>query len=477
TTSTAADGTRTKRPTAWAVAEISLTPEPADPNARVRSTNGPDATAQSGSLSSNSADDGGHDMPKDTIDEAEITRRKTIRTLCRAAGMGSDFADDLIDSDATETEAKAAIHDAAQTRRAPVIRTAMPQNDDPAVIMQRQSDALAYRMGGGDLTDESRPYAEQSLFDMARDAVQRSGASVRGISRDEILHRAAHGTSDFPLIVSNAAGKTAQAAYQAAESPLKQLCRKQTLRDFKTSTAIKLGEFGELVELPESGEFQATSAGETGESMALKTFGRRVDLSRNLIINDDLGLFGSTVAAIGQAAAQTEATQLVALITDNPTMSDGTAVFDASRGNVAGTAGVPSTTTLSAAREAMRKRTGTDGEMLIDAAPKFLLVDPSLETTAEEILATIQPNTTDAVNVFAGKLTLLVEPRLPEGFWYLFSDPSRLASMRYAYLSGAEGVQIQRREAWDTLGVSFRAYLDWGAGWLDWRGAHRVAES
>ncbi len=44
-------------------------------------------------------------------------------------------------------------------------------------------------------------------------------------------------------------------------------------------------------------------------------------------------------------------------------------------------------------------------------------------------------------------------------------------------MSGAEGVQVQRRESWDTLGLSFLDFLDFSAGWLDSRGAQRVATS
>ena len=78
------------------------------------------------------------------------------------------------------------------------------------------------------------------------------------------------------------------------------------------------------------------------------------------------------------------------------------------------------------------------------------------------------------MNPFGGKLSLLVEPRLPDDFWYVFADPARLAAMQYAYLSAAQGVQIQRTEAWDTLGMKFRAFLDFGAGWLDWRPAQQI---
>lgn len=454
---------RVKSPTGWRLTEVTLTSNPADPSARLRQKEEP--------------------MPE-TIEtlspqEAEAQRRSDIRGLVRAAGLGPELADQLIDDEADMTAAKAAVFDAQQTRRsAPVVRV-HGSNEDPATIRTRQAEALAYRMGGlEELPEASRTYADVSLMDMAREAVERMGTSTRGMSRDEVLHRAAaHGTSDFALTVMDATGKTAMASYRAAESPLKALCRKQTLRDFKTSTAIRLGEMGELEEMAENGEFTATSRAEEGESINLKTFGRRIDLTRNLIINDDLNLLSDTVRAFGEAAAQTEAAIMVAMLTGNPDMRDGTPVFDASRGNIGDTAGLPSKATLTENREAMRLRTGTDGKTIIDAPPRYLLVPADLETEAEEILAAIQPGTTADVNPFAGKLKLLVEPRLPSGTWYLFADPARLACLRYAYLSGAEGVQVQRRESWDTLGLSFRGFLDFGAGWLDWRGVQRVATS
>ncbi|MFG6580190.1 prohead protease/major capsid protein fusion protein [Sulfitobacter sp. 1A13191] len=454
---------RVKTPTRWCPYEVTLTSNPADPSARLRQMEEP--------------------MPEiietPSAEETEAQRRSDIRGLVRAAGLGPELADQLIDEEADMTAAKAAVFDAQQTRRsAPVVRV-HGSNEDPATIRTRQAEALAYRMGGlEELPEASRTYADVSLMDMARESVERMGTSTRGMSRDEVLHRAAaHGTSDFALTVMDATGKTAMASYRAAESPLKALCRKQTLRDFKASTAIRLGEMGELEEMAENGEFTATSRAEEGESINLKTFGRRIDLTRNLIINDDLDLLSDTVRAFGEAAAQTEAAIMVAMLTGNPDMRDGTHVFDASRGNIGDTPGLPSKATLTENREAMRLRTGTDGKTIIDAPPRYLLVPADLETEAEEILAAIQPGTTADVNPFAGKLKLLVEPRLPSGTWYLFADPARLACLRYAYLSGAEGVQVQRRESWDTLGLSFRGFLDFGAGWLDWRGVQRVATS
>lgn len=405
---------RVKTPTAWTITEVTLTSNPADPSARLRHKEEspmPDEILETETVSP---------------EAAEQTRRTDIRALVRSANLDAQAADDLIDAGADITRAKAEIFDAVQDRRraAPIIRSHAPANDDPATITRRQSDALAFRMGaGGDPADDVRPFLNLSLRDMAIDALTRSGISTRGMSADEVFTRAGeHTTSDFPLTVSNAMGKVALDTYRAAESPLKALCRQRTLPNFKDSTSIRLGDM---------------------------------------------------TAALGEAAAQTEADILVDLLTGNPNMADGTAVFDASRDNI-GTASAPDVDALTEARLAMRTRKGLDGKTIIAAAPRYVLVGADLETEAERVLASIQPSTTGDVNPFGGKLTLLVEPRLPAGTWYVFADPARLAAMQYAYLSSAQGVQIQRTEAWDTLGMKYRAFLDFGAGWLDWRGAHQI---
>lgn len=461
---TFASGRRIRSPLAWELTEVTLTSNPADPSAKLRER-------ETG-------------MPEDVIDvspaDAEQTRRSEIRALVRSAGLDATVADDLIDAGADLTRAKAEIWDAVQDnqRAAPIIRSHAPANDDPAVITRRQSDAVAYRMAGGELPEDARPFVNMSLRDMAVDSLTRSGVSVRGMSADEIFTRAAHTSSDFALVVSNAANKVALETYKAAESPLKALCRKRTLPNFKESTAIRLGDLGRLEPIKEDGEIKATSRAEAGESMRLKTFARGLTVSRELMINDDLGMLGDMTAALGEAAAQTEADELVKLLTENPKMKDGTPVFDASRGNLlSGTtfaAVQGAKDSLVAMRTAMRTRTGLDGKTIIGVAPRFLLVPATLETEAEHLLTAIHPTRAEDVNPFGGKLTLLVEPRLPEEAWYVFADPARLAALQYAYLSAAQGVQIQRTEAFDTLGMKFRAFLDFGCGWLDWRPAHKA---
>lgn len=437
-------GRRTKIAARWRILEISLTPIPADKRAVIHRS---------------------AEMPFDTP-EARESFVEEIRSL---AGLSEEWAAGLPD-DADEAAIRASARDAMTQRQAPRIRVTR-SHDDPAAIQTRAADALAFRMAGGELPEASREFVNTSLREMAQDSLQRAGTSTRGMSADEVFARSL-GTSDFPLLVSNAMAKVAGQAYQAAESPLKALARQRTLPNFKTSTAIRLGEMGRLEEMTEHGEFTHTSRAEAGETLHLKTFGRAINVSRKLLIDDDLGLLGDMTSAMGQAAAQTEAEELVALLTGNPVMSDGQTVFHASRGNMVAN-GLEDAGTLDAARQHLRTVTGLDGKTIIAARPKYLVVGPALETVAEKLLASIYATTVADVNPHAGKLQLVVEPQIDDATWFVLADPAQVPSLQYAYLAAAQGVQIQRQEAWDTLGLKFRAWLDFGCGWLDWRGAYR----
>lgn len=442
------DGTRTKTATRWRLLEVSLVPIPADRNARITRS---------------------LPMPFDLV-----TRTALIETLRSACNLPDNWGEDLTEEAVTDEEVRTAARETMLTRQAPRIRVNR-SHDDPAAIITRAADAVAFRMAGGTLPDASREFANMSLTELAKDSLQRSGVSTRGMGVDEVLQRA-HSTSDYPLVVSNAAGKVALEAYQAAESPLKALARQRTLPNFKDSTSIRLGEMGKLAPLTESGEITATSRAEVGEVMRLRTYARRFDLTRQLQIDDDMNMFGDITRALGEAAAQTEAEEMVRLLTDPPEMSDGTTVFDESRGNLGiGLDYVLSVEGLSLARQAMRVVKGVDGKTIIGARPRYLVVGPEMETTAEQLLATINPATVGDVNPFAQRLELVVEPRLSGDAWFLLADPAQVPSLQYGYLASAQGVQIQRREMWDTLGLSFRAFLDFGAGWADWRGAFKAA--
>jgi HK97 family phage prohead protease len=460
------NGQRVKSATGIVLTEITLTSNPADPNAAVRQSQQESA------------------MPETQTEEQTAARAALISRVraahdlpeewqTRMTDAGEEITDEQIREDARESAL------AARASRPKVIIRMGESNDAPEVIRTRQTDALAARMMGSTPDEASRPYMTMGLHDYARDALTRSGVSVSMMGTEQVLTRAMHGTSDFPELLTGAGNRVLMNAYQRASSPLKQLARQRTASDFRALSVLKLGEFSGLQKVTEHGEIKAISTGEAKEGYSLETFGGMFSLTRKAIVNDDLGAFARWSEMMGQAAAETETTQLLGLLTANGgagvTMEDGNALFHADHGNLAASGAALDETTLSAARLAMRTQAGLTTETPVNVTPKYLLVGPALETTAEKLLATIAAATVEDVNPFGGRLSLLVEPRITGNGWHVFGDPAAAPVLEYAYLSSAQGPQISSRDGWETLGREFRVVLDFGAGAVDHRGAYRNA--
>lgn len=461
-------GVRTRTAIAWQPRELSFVPLPADPGASVRSAVMPPENTTENQTTE----------PTDT--RAEVNRH--IRTATTAAGLNAAFADTLIDRAATVVEARAAVFEELVRRGGGTIHSQRAEigasGDDPAAHLLRMQEALVCRMMPGQKpSDAARPYMNLGLVDMARETLQLRGERVGMISREEILTRAMHTTSDFPNLLSSTGNRVLANAYTAAPNPLKSLARQALLPDFRPKSTLRLGELPKLRKVTEAGELKAATRSETRDSYSLETFGQLFSLSRKAIINDDLGAFSDWAVAMGRAAAETEADQLVQLLTQaaglGPLMGDTKRLFHVDHGNVAGVGGAPDTTSLGAARLAMRNQKGVDAATPINATAKFILIPPALETSVDQLLASIYSPNVAGVNPFSGTLTPLVEPRLTGTAWYLFADPAVLPVLEYAYLSSAQGPQIASREGWDVLGMEFRVVLDFGAGAVDWRGAWR----
>lgn len=385
------------------------------------------------------------------------------------------------------------------TRSAQVISNAQSTYDNPAFHGSAIEDAIYARMSGRAPSDQARAFMHMSLVQIAGQVAERAGvAGIQHMAPGDILNAAAwgrsgghsgpsgylgstrgydglyHSTSSFPELLSGAGQRFLLDMFAAAESPLKKIGRRRAARDFRPISGLELSGFGTLPEVLEAGEIKSGTFKERKESYAVKTFGKMFALSRQAIINDDLGAFSDPIRIMSRAAAETEASLLADLINDNPAMSDGSALFHSAHGNLAASGAVPSIDTLSAGRLAMRSQKDLDGVTPIAAAPKYILSSPTFETTIEQLIATsLTPALVDNANPFAGKLEPLVDPRLSAMPWYLFADPIAAPVLEYAYLDGQEGPKIEMQDGWTTLGTSFRVYMDFGAGLVDWRAAYK----
>ncbi|MEY8827872.1 Mu-like prophage major head subunit gpT family protein [Sedimentitalea sp. XS_ASV28] len=238
--------------------------------------------------------------------------------------------------------------------------------------------------------------------------------------------------------------------------------------------SVKVSAGPDLEEVNEQGEFTAGTIEEGAETFAVKTYGKIFGITRQAIINDDLDVFSNMFPLLGQRAASTEAKLFAGLLEENaglgPHLADGRTLFHAAHGNLASASMTLSVASLGIARVAMRRQTGLAGEA-INVVPAFLVVPPELETLAEQVLTEIAASEVANANPFAGKLRLLVEPRLASPTaWYLCAAPGAPDSLQHAYLDGATGPQLFTREGFEVDGIEYKVRMDFGAGFTGHRG-------
>lgn len=470
---------RVQTAVAWTPLCISFVSVPADPGAVTRSLGG------SMEQSTNTAT-GAEPVKPATVtvnreqETAEIRRMATPFTKALPAG----FVEDLMARGIGVNEARAAImnrmaEDADRNFSNPGNPSVTMGRDRKDGLVERMAEAMACRYTGKAPSDGAREFWGASVTDLAREFLTINGLSVPRWDRTELLKRAMHSTSDFPALLQSTGQRILMEAYQAAASAIKQIARRSTAVDFRAKSALRLGEAPKLVKVNQNGEITHGTRAEAQESYRLYTYGRLFSITREALVNDDLGAFSDFGRAYGVAAANLEAQVLVDLLVGaagvGPVMSDTKALFHADHSNLAAPGAAISDTTLTAARLALRTTKGLDGETLIEVAPRFLVTPAALETTAQKALAAIYPATTANANVFTNALTLLTDPRLDAksvARWYVFGDPAVAPVLEYSYLQEAQGPVVDSRPGFDVLGMEFRAYLDFGAGALDHRGAY-----
>ncbi len=412
------------------------------------------------------------------VDRAAVNGE--IRSIARLSGLDQAWVDAQIDGNATADNARQAAFAAMSQRAAPagqVRNTSISigtDHSDPELRVRHVGEALYARHNPGhQISEPARQFFGLSTLDIARESLRLRGMATTGLSAATIVERAMHATSDFPLILGDAVGRTLRESYRAAPSGLKLLGRKTTARDFRTKHRLQISEGPRLKQVVEGGEFEQGTFDEAKESYKLSTWGRIFSISRTAIVNDDLGAFTDLARRLGQAAAATEAQILVDLLVsgsgNGPTMSDGKPLFHADHGNKATSGSAIGVASLALARSALRKQAGLTGEA-IDIAPRYILVGPDKETEAEQALTVLNPSSAADTNPFAGKLALAVDARLTGNRWYVSADPATVDGLEYAYLEGEEGVVIETKAGFEVDGLQIKARVDFGAGFVDHRG-------
>lgn len=514
----------------WEPFEISMVPIPADAGAKVRGQSietNPCKIVQARQEKSMDREDERADSiveadplappPADPSpaepnerDEAAAAERKRIQGIllaCRAGRQPQSLADRLIADNVTLEDAQSQVFRELERRDVDVPRGGSRPPDvrvtgeDPFVHVRKgMENALLHRFhpwtkskdngvereAGFKLEEIGRPYSGMKPLRMA-EVFLSSGRRMRtsGLSQMEIASMALgldiragmHTTSDFAQLLADVMNKTLRQAYEESPQTFGPITRRTTAADFKLIRRLQLGEAPALVKVEEHGEFTHGTMGEGKEEYALATYGRVFAITRKALINDDTDAFGRVPVAFGRQARNLESDLLWQQITTNPNMGDGVALFNtATHGNLAAAGGAIDVTTIGVGRATMRKQKGLDAATVLNLKPLFLIVPAEKETIADQFVNPIQPQEAGKVNPFAGKLSVIAEPRLDTNSltaWYLAADPMQIDIFELAFLEGEMGPVVESRVGFDVDGLEIKARHDVAAKAIDWRGLYK----
>ena len=298
------------------------------------------------------------------------------------------------------------------------------------------------------------------------------------------LIQASSGFSTLSLsgILSNVANKAMLAAYQAVHSVAPTICASTDVNDFKEVSRYRMTGTGLFEKVGPDGELKHAGLSEESYTNRLDTYGRLITLTRQMIINDDLGAFLQIPRAIGRMSALALEEAVFTLLLSNPG-----SFFSAGNGNYFdGADSALDIDSLTLAEKKFLDRTDTDGKPIL-IQPAILLTGTGLKVTAEQLFTETQLNQVPAgnkakiaTNPHAGKFRPAASPYLglpslagsSDNAWYLLADPGDIAFMEIAYLRGRRVPTIESGETdFNVLGIRWRGYFDFGVAMQDDRAA------
>ena len=303
-----------------------------------------------------------------------------------------------------------------------------------------------------------------------------------GFSNDTI--RAAFSTVSLPGILSNVANKRALQAFTAQDSIAEKLCSAGDIADFKESERYRITDIGDLEIVQDGGELKDGGLGEDKATNKLDTYGKTFTLTRQMIYNDDLGEFLKIPTAMGTRAKRKIDQVFFTRLLANPTQGDGNALFSAAHNNYkSGTTTALGVDSLEKAIAQFLDQTDSDGQP-ISVSPKFLLVPTCLFPLAQRLtmsaLLVSGSTAAPAQNVISNyNLLPVASPYLAnskytgnsETGFYLFGDPSHVDTFEIGYFQGRRTPTVETGETnFNTLGMGFRVYFDFGVREQDHRG-------
>lgn len=479
--------------TDWEPLEISIVSVPADP------TVGVGRSAEEIHTSIDTQEDNTRMDPKEILNNEEVKsepvktgitqadlqkameqeRKRTSEITALFRDFDVEGADEAIVMGVSVDEARAMVMDQLRARNKGVSVTMGEAESDKFRAAAQDAVLMAAGIQVAEPAAGAQELRGHSMVELAREALQREGLKANFGDNMELARQAINSTSTFPAIMANLANKSVMVGFNEAETTYQIWAGKGSNRDFKEAARVALSEAGNLELVPEGGQFQQDFLGEASARTKVATYGKLFSLTRQAIINDDLGLFSKIATKYGSAAKRLVNKMVYAQLTGNVKMQDNIALFDTKHGNVAGTGEALSVKAIAKAITAMRRQKGITGDATLNITPKYLVVPPELEMTAYQIVnstAAVDGVNSGVANPYKGRFIVVADAELTDpDAWYLVADATQHDTIEVTYLNGVETPRLETRQGFDVDGIEYKVAFDCGVSALDFRGVFKNA--
>lgn len=304
------------------------------------------------------------------------------------------------------------------------------------------------------------------------------------------------GVSTYNLsgILSNIANKFLLEGYQSGDDGWRQISKIRPVNDLKTTTSYRWIGGMKFEKVGPSGSIPHGKAGEQPFTNKADTFAKMFAVTRTDIINDNLGALTSAPSELGRGGIDALNEAFWTTFMNNGSFfSTSGSTTDMQQINPNKQAASPlGVTGLTTAKALFMKQIKPDGTPL-NIMPYAIVVPAELLDPTTVLLRDreIRDNTANKQyvtgNPHAGSnLVPVASPFLSNSNisgnsaidWYLTSDPAQCACIEVVFLNGQQSPVIESSDAeFDTLGIQFRGYFDFGVALQDKRGAVKSAGS
>lgn len=273
-------------------------------------------------------------------------------------------------------------------------------------------------------------------------------------------------TSDFPVLFGDILDRQLLANYREVPATWRAVARPGTVPDFRAVKRFALdGAEGQLDPVDEREEYPEVALAETSDQYGVRKYGRRIDLSWEALINDDLDAFRTAPERLARGARRSEQKFVSQLYVG--AAGPHASLYNGTFGNLVNGQPALSIQSLQQAYTQLASLVDVDGEPIaLDMVT--LVIPPALKVIANNIL-----NATDVFvggwaagpgsgaqgtqlrtsNWMANETRLVIDPYIPQiatsngnTSWWLFADPaSGRAAIEFGKLRGYEEPALYER--------------------------------